>query len=548
MAINFFDGSKGFFDVAGPAWKTQGAINTDRGTTIPNDIIAAINKFNNQTLNPTLTATIQQLVNSVPAYQSGASGTMTTIQQYLQSLLIAVVNLDNPQPDSSLKTALIEFIRQMKAQGKTVKSSTVTISAAAGGSNSGNGVCVVTKKRGDGLVQENTIAETILGVAQTSSLTSNFQFLGQVPTSTELDQNWPLGSGCSKSVASLDANTASALVSNGGFETFTNANIPDGWIYSVGVPSTNFKQTTLAQQTITVTGTPTSGTYLISWQNPAGKVQTTAPLVYNATASQVQAALRLLAGLGSVTVSSSGTTPNFTHTIVFNGIGGNLNTITITNNTNGTITPASTVTGTAQVFAGSYALEFVGDGATLNTMQQQITNLSPSTAYAVSLWGICDAAIAAGVIVVDLVDGIGGSVIQDVQSVNNSLTFNASSLTTSWQHLSALQAAECAFRTPAVLPPLVYLRIRLTTALTNTKNMYLDNVALTPFTELYSGGPSAQIFAGSAPWAAGDTFTLTTTNDRAGVVREYSNRNFLLDAKELLFPTAASPNIPNVTT
>lgn len=552
MAINFFNVSpgNGLWNILGKVFHAQGDINVSRLTTIPNDIIAIINQFNLVTQNPTIAATIQQVVTSPAGYQSAAGGTQSILQIFAQQYLTAVVNLDNPQPDNSLTTALKEVIRQMKVQGKTVKSSAVTIAAVAGGSNNGDGVCVTSTKRGDGLVQENTIAETVIGVATSTSKTASFTFLGQAAAAIQLGQDWPLGSGCNKSVGAIDANSGNSLITNGGFETFSVANIPDGWTVAVGVPGTNLKQTTVMVQTITVAGTPTAGTYTIQWTNLAGKTQeVTVP--FNATASQVQTALQSMTGLSQVTDSTGATTvPNFTHTITFLGAGGAQNQFVIIDNTTGgahSVTPATVTAGTAQVFAGTYAYEFLGDGATLSAIYQQQSNLSPDVPYAVSLWGICDASIAAGVVKVELVDGVGGSIINDDQGNANAITFNASALTTSWQHLNALQASECAFRAPAVLPPLIFMRIRLSTALTNTKNMFLDNVALTPFTELYAGGPFVQTFAGSKPFAQGDTFTLTTTNDRAGVLREYSLRNFAMDQKELLFPTAASPNIPNTS-
>lgn len=551
MAINFFNVSpgNGLFNILGKVFKAQGDVNVSRLTTIPNDIIAIINQFNLVTQNPTIAATIQQVVTSPAGYQSAGAGTQSLLQIFAQQYLTAVVNLDNPQPDNSLTTALKEVIKQMKAQGKTVKSSAVTISAAAGGSNSGDGVCLTSTKRGDGLVQENTIAETILGVAQTTSKTTGFQFLGQAAAQVQLGQDWPLGSGCNKSVTTIDANVQS-IVTNGGFETFTLANIPDGWTVAVGVPGTNLKQTVVMVQTITITGTPAAGTYTVQWTNLAGKAQEVI-VPFNATASQLQTALNVLTGLSAVTVTATGTTPNFVHSIVMTGAGGAQNQFVIIDNTTGgthSITPGTSTAGTAQVFTGTYSYEFLGDGATLTAIYFPLTGLlSPDTPYAVSLWAICDAAIAAGVVKVELVDGIGGAIVNDDQAAANAITFNASALTTAWQHLNALQASECAFRTPAVLPPLLFLRIRLSTALTNTKNMFLDNVALTPFSELYPGGPFIQTFAGSKPFAQGDTFTITTGNDRSGVIREYCNRNFSMDQKELLFPTAASANIPNTS-
>jgi hypothetical protein len=550
MAINFHGGSNGYFDIVGKAMKTQGAINLSRGTTIPNDLTAIITQFNLQTLTPPLTAIIQPVTNSAPGFQAGGSSTMSLLQTFMQQFLVQIVNADNPQPDGSLLTALIEFRRQMIAQVASLNQSAVTIAATNGGSNFGDGVCIVTKRGGLGLVQENSIAETILGTASGTSNIAGFTFLGQAAPSGPLGQDWPLGSACNKSITSIDANqVAGSLITNGGMELFTvQANVPDGWICSVGTPGTHLIATVLEVQTLTVTGTPTAGTYTISWQNAAGKVQTTTPLVYNATSPVVQAALRALAGLEQVTIVQSGTTPNFIHTITFNGRGGNLNQITVTDNTTGgthTFTPATTTNGTAQVFSGGQALEFANDGASLTTINQQLTNLQPNTHYAVSLWAICDAVPAAGVVKVELVDGIGGTVINDAQGVANTITFNATALTTGWQHLSVLQASECIFRTPAQLPPLIYLRIRESTAISNTKNMWIDNVALAPVQEFYNGGPGLVLFTGSKVWDAGDTVSVAITNDRAGLIREYMNRNFDLAAKELLLPTSGAPTIPD---
>lgn len=553
MAINFYSVSpaNGFFNIAGKLFKTQGAINTSRGTTIPADIVAIGTDYNLQTLTAALNAIYTPVPGTVASYQSGASGAMTTLQSFLQAFLIQIVNADVPQTDSSLTTALKQFIAQMISQGVTLNQSAVTIAATAGSGNFGDGVCIVTKKSGTGLVQENSIAETILGTAQAGGTTAAFQFLGTTAASSPLGQDWPLGSDANKTITGIDANAAAgSILNNGGFETFVNQpNVPDNWILAVGTPGTHLIATTIEVQTITRAGTPTGGTWTISWQNAAGKTQTTGPLAYNATGGAVQAAIRSLAGLGAITVVETGTTPNFTDTITYNGMGGNVNQFTVTDNTTGgthSITPATVTPGTAQVFAGGQALEFVGDGSTLTALYQQITTgLQPSTAYAVSLWAICDSVPAAGVVNIELVDGIGGSVINDGQAAANAITFNASALTTGWQHLKALQAAECVFRTPAQLPPLVYFRIRLSTAITNTKNMWVDNVALTPISEFYSGGCGAAIFAGSKPFDANDTFSIAVTNDRAGLVREWMQRNLDFAGKELLLPTSGSPSVPD---
>src|SRR4051794_37793321 len=70
-----------------------------------------------------------------------------------------------------------------------------------------------------------------------------------------------------------------------------------------------------AIQRVRITGSPSAGSYTLTWGG-----NTTAAIAYNAPEADVQAALRLLDGLESVQVVSSGTTPNFTHRITMTGV------------------------------------------------------------------------------------------------------------------------------------------------------------------------------------------------------------------------------------
>jgi len=81
--------------------------------------------------------------------------------------------------------------------------------------------------------------------------------------------------------------------------------------------------TTAEVQTITIAGTPTAGTYNITFAS------TTVTLDYNASEAALQTALRTIPGLQKVTVATTGTTPNFTHTV----------TMTAAPGANGTASP-----------------------------------------------------------------------------------------------------------------------------------------------------------------------------------------------------------------
>jgi len=97
-------------------------------------------------------------------------------------------------------------------------------------------------------------------------------------------------------------------------------------------------------QTITITGTPTGGTFTITWNG-----ETTGTIAYNANAATVLAALEALVGIepGDVAVGG-GALPGTPITVTFQGAyaGQNVAAMTTTDSLTGGTTPASAVTTT----------------------------------------------------------------------------------------------------------------------------------------------------------------------------------------------------------
>lgn len=123
-------------------------------------------------------------------------------------------------------------------------------------------------------------------------------------------------------------------------------NILAGNGYLVVIPLLDDQPAVIAQQLISFSSVPTVGNYKLSYG-----VNTTGNIAYNATAADVQTALRLLAGLSTVTVSGN-TTSGFT--VVFTGVSGPATLLVVTNdslqNTSGFdvfVSPATTVIGIA---------------------------------------------------------------------------------------------------------------------------------------------------------------------------------------------------------
>lgn len=184
------------------------------------------------------------------------------------------------------------------------------------------------------------------------------------------------------------------------------------------------------------------------------------------------------------------------------------------------------------VFRGSKSLKIAGNGSQLTGISQTLTGLSSRTPYAFNMWGKMSSAPAAGVLQIDLYDG--ASVINDEAGNPNSFTVNLTTLGTTFVPINRT------FRLPEPVPPTVKLRIHLTTALSNTKNLYLDNACLAASTELYNHGPWVCAFSGSSEWSLDDTFTITTATDRAGQFQEMFERLYSMRNKRLLLPTSGS--------
>lgn len=155
--------------------------------------------------------------------------------------------------------------------------------------------------------------------------------------------------------------------------------IPTGAeIFYSGVPTNGTNEV----QRITVTGTPTGGTFTISWSG-----QTTAAIAYNATAAAVQSALEALSniGVGEVAVSG-GPLPGAVVNVTFqNGLGGKDQVaMTTTDSFTGGSAPASAVTTPTAGVRGTY--RGAAFGAILLDTTNGIIYEQTSTSAATPTW------------------------------------------------------------------------------------------------------------------------------------------------------------------
>lgn len=252
MSVPLTTNPGGVFKRLGVLLKLLADINVYQLTTFPTDLTNILAQYENiagVNSQPAIAAPLSQTADSS---RQAAGGFAAQIQTCAQATVNQMVYEDNPQASrSDLKSSLVELIRQMKASSDTVKAATVTATSAAiaGYTNTGNGALVLSTKRGDGLVQENLIAEvgrlTCTSDSQTGGSTASqesFTYKGSVAQTDLFHWEWPLGSGATQTVQTIDpklSNNGNNLLNNSGFETFTVANTPDNWVIAVGTAGTN---------------------------------------------------------------------------------------------------------------------------------------------------------------------------------------------------------------------------------------------------------------------------------------------------------------------
>lgn len=454
-------GVNGLFQRLGTIGQVLKDTNAFQGTTLVNDSNAIYAQFLGN-------VSQEQMIDGIaPALLAGQQSAgsyiegflATTAQNIVTTMVYQATGLLNTQSD--IGTALENVILQMQEQSATVALLSVACTAAAGGSNVGNGVMVVTVYRFDGLTQQNQLPETISCTISQDS-TSGAQAGNEVWTvngatdSTNGDAlSWlfPSGDGNTVSVTSVNAsnnNDGVTLLNNGDFESWTT-NTPNNWTINVG----------------------TAGSQVFQASEP---------------------------------------------------------------------------------YTGTYSCEFLGDGTTLTSIEQQFNNSSGTTSnlnnltlYSVNGWIKTSSTPAAGVLEFSLTNG--STVINDNEGNPNAITQSLTSIGTSWTPFNGT------FRTPYLLPTDAYLRISLSTALSSSRSVFIDRVGFAQATQIYPGGPSVTFFSGSSNWLggtnngiySGDTFTASATNGYgSGGVNTWQvlmDRLFDMKSQGYLLPYSNSPTI-----
>ena len=195
---------------------------------------------------------------------------------------------------------------------------------------------------------------------------------------------------------------------------------------------------------------------------------------------------------------------------------------------------------TVTKFRGARSLKITGDGSTLAQIRQRFNTatgtygrLKGDTLYLISFWAINDGTTpAAGVVRVSVQDGAGS-----VLGSNMSAVATFTSGFSGWTHV------KFAVISPVNIPDTAYLVIEQTTAITNGRSVYIDEVTITEMTRLAAGGPGVAIVAGDTDSRRGDLATVAISNNAVGEMNLELDRFFGLYESGIFLPSSTGTNV-----
>ncbi|HWB13347.1 MAG TPA: hypothetical protein VG826_29245 [Pirellulales bacterium] len=242
MAITL-TGAGGLFTRLGKLAGALNDLNTFRGGTSSGQLVLAVTDALAEVDGDTaaIRYALQGLNAALPAGQGALTPLANALRTAAQNLLIAQVNADTPLVQQTVPYALAVLKAQMLSGGDYVSPNTVSATPAAGGSNTGNGAIVCGTRDPYGYQLDNLLAETLqVSVTAEESAGGSLLFQGTKSQADPLNWQWPAGSGANALLTAIAPAANTGYVAGGDFETFTVANLPDGWTATLGTAGTDF--------------------------------------------------------------------------------------------------------------------------------------------------------------------------------------------------------------------------------------------------------------------------------------------------------------------
>ena len=206
-------------------------------------------------------------------------------------------------------------------------------------------------------------------------------------------------------------------------------------------------------------------------------------------------------------------------------------------------TAGTTVDDIATPYRGTLALEITGNGAELTELRQKFgdgvagtaAKLDPLRHYCLS-FACRDGGVTpvAGVLRVSLRDG------SDAEVASSAITVDLTSVGSTYARQSVV------IRMPAEVPDPLYIYIELTTALTNTRTVLIDDLTISEMHAATPSGPWFSILSGPTDWVLDDRVTMAVSNDIDGDLARWMDQVFGMHAMGKAFPTSSSPTVSDV--
>ena len=195
---------------------------------------------------------------------------------------------------------------------------------------------------------------------------------------------------------------------------------------------------------------------------------------------------------------------------------------------------------TAGHYMGDSSLKYVSNGSLLLEIKQEFNSISgtmgtlqPDKPYSISFAIKRSGSPSAGVIDLECVDS-GGTVLNNGvtgREMKVSIAHNNAKLTTGW----VMVTQTC--YTPLSIPKGSYFRIKMSTAFTNTIEIYIDNLCLAEMPRLYPGGLAAQIVSAADPFQFDDEIKIDVDNNDEGDFLQEFDRFYNIGAYNLALPS-----------
>jgi hypothetical protein len=261
------------------------------------------------------------------SFRGAPASYLSGLVNVAQKSLISQVHRESPLAQQTLSAALTELIKLMKADSETVNRPTISATLTPYGSNYGDGTFVTAMVNGKGdpldLVMDETInlkCTTDVGAGGTE-YREVYTVTGE-PTLSSTDYLWPGGSGATGTITLFDAGTQNDLISNGGFDTWTNsAAAPDSsWTAVTGTFGTNLtRSSSVKRGTYSLALTSDASTLLaVKQQLSTSIVKPNQVICFNAwmksSASDATGivTIKLVDGAGATLTNDAGTSQAYT--------------------------------------------------------------------------------------------------------------------------------------------------------------------------------------------------------------------------------------------